>query len=68
MPIRYQRPSGLICLFFTLLLQFPILLGLMASAQQQKLVSYKPAEERTQPEGCWIVANKPLGKLPAAVY
>jgi quercetin dioxygenase-like cupin family protein len=42
--------------------------GSIASAQQQKLISCKPVAERTQPEGCWIVANKPLGKLPAAVF
>ena len=39
-----------------------------AMAQQGTLVSCKPAEERTQPEGCWILANKPLGKLPAVVF
>ena len=36
-----------------------------ASAQQQKLVNCKPAAERTQAEGCWIVASKPLGTLTA---
>ena len=42
--------------------------GIMASGQQPKLVSCKPAAERTQAEGCWIVANQPLGKLPPAVF
>jgi quercetin dioxygenase-like cupin family protein len=45
-----------------------VFLGIAASAQQQKLISCRPVAERTQPEGCWIVANKPLGKLPAAVF
>jgi quercetin dioxygenase-like cupin family protein len=40
--------------------------GIVASAQQQRLVGCKPAEKRTQLEGCWIVASKPLGKLPAS--
>jgi quercetin dioxygenase-like cupin family protein len=40
----------------------------VASAQQQKLIRCQPVEERTQAEGCWIVANKPLGKLAGAVF
>ena len=39
-----------------------------ASAQPSKLVSCKPVAERTQPEGCWILADQPLGKLPAEVF
>ncbi|QOY88275.1 cupin domain-containing protein [Paludibaculum fermentans] len=31
-------------------------------------MSCKPAAERTQTEGCWIVADKALGKLPAEVF
>lgn len=51
-----------------LMLQLIAISGIAASAQQQQLVSCRPVEERTQPEGCWIVANKPLGNLPAAVF
>ena len=53
---------------FSLVLPLSAFMGIVAKAQPQKLVSCKPAAERTQPEGCWIVANKPLGKLPAAVF
>ncbi len=35
---------------------------------QRQLVSCKPAAERTQTEGCWIVADKALGKLPVEVF
>lgn len=35
-----------------------------ALAQTQKLESCKPVAERTSPEGCWILASTPLGKLP----
>jgi quercetin dioxygenase-like cupin family protein len=35
-----------------------------AAAQTQKLESCKPVVERTAPEGCWILASTPLGKLP----
>jgi quercetin dioxygenase-like cupin family protein len=51
-----------------LMLQLIAFCGIAASAQQQKLVSCKPLAERTQPEGCWIVADKPLGNLPATVF
>ncbi len=40
----------------------------VAKAKPQELVSCKPVEERTQPEGCWILAKKPLGKLQGEVY
>ena len=36
----------------------------IAAAQTQALESCKPIAERTGPEGCWILASKPLGKLP----
>jgi hypothetical protein len=40
-----------------------------AAAADQQLMSCKPAAERTRPEGCWIVANKPIGILTGgAVY
>jgi quercetin dioxygenase-like cupin family protein len=40
-----------------------------ATAADQQLMSCKPAAERTRPEGCWIVASKPLGTLAGgAVY
>ena len=45
-----------------------LLSGIAASAQQFKLIRCKPVEERTQPEGCWIVGNTPVGKFPAAVF
>jgi quercetin dioxygenase-like cupin family protein len=35
----------------------------MAAAQTQGLESCKPVSERTGPEGCWILASKPLGVL-----
>ena len=35
-----------------------------AQTQTQTLESCKPVSERTGPEGCWILASKPLGKLP----
>jgi quercetin dioxygenase-like cupin family protein len=44
------------------------LLGSAACAQQQKLINCKPASERTQPEGCWIAASQPLGKLAGPVF
>ena len=34
------------------------------AAQTPNLESCKPVSERTGPEGCWILASKPLGKLP----
>ncbi len=37
-------------------------------AQPGKLVSCKPVAERTGPEGCWILANKLVGKLSAQVF
>jgi quercetin dioxygenase-like cupin family protein len=44
----------------------PVLLFLsgIASAQTQGLESCKPVSERNGTEGCWILANKPLGVLP----
>jgi quercetin dioxygenase-like cupin family protein len=36
----------------------------MATAQMPALESCKPVVERTGPEGCWILASKPLGVLP----
>ncbi len=45
-----------------------VLVGGVASAQQAKLISCRPVAERTQAEGCWIVANQPLGKLLGAVF
>jgi quercetin dioxygenase-like cupin family protein len=68
MPTRNRRLLGRLWFYCALMLQLTVFSGIVASAQQQKLVSCKPAEERTQLEGCWIVANKPLGKLPAAVF
>lgn len=56
---RTRRPLLLTTLA---LLAFPL------AAQQPNLISCKPAAQRTQPEGCWILADKPLGKLPAAVF
>ena len=37
-------------------------------AQTQKLVSCLPVASRTQPEGCWILVDKPLGKLSSPVF
>ncbi len=36
----------------------------IVSAQVPKLESCKPVSERTGLEGCWILASKPLGRLP----
>ena len=63
-----RRSSKCVGFYAILVLQLTVVMAIAASAQQQKLVSCKPVEERTQPEGCWIVANKPLGKLPAVVF
>ena len=39
------------------------------SAEKRPLINCKPVEERTQPEGCWIVASARLGELdPGDVY
>lgn len=67
-PTRKRRSFGRLWLFCVLVMQLTVFPGMVASAPQQKLVSCKPAEERTQSEGCWIIANMPLGKLPAAVF
>ena len=51
----------------TLLNPFMILLFVLSgigNAQTEKLESCKPVSERTSPEGCWILASKPLGRLP----
>ncbi len=37
----------------------------VSAARAQKLESCKPVSERTTTEGCWIVASKQLGRLPA---
>jgi quercetin dioxygenase-like cupin family protein len=63
--IRFLRRLLHRCVSCALL---PVLAGSTASAEQAKLISCKPAAERTQPEGCWIIADKPLGQLPAAVF
>jgi quercetin dioxygenase-like cupin family protein len=68
MPTHDHRSLGSLWFSCLLTLQLTALSLTAASAQQQKLISCKPVEERTQPEGCWIVANKPLGKLPPAVF
>ena len=41
---------------------------IIVSAQQPKLISCQPIANRTQPEGCWIIADKPVGKLSGPVY
>lgn len=61
------RPLSRLWLTCALLLLVNALSG-MASAQQQKLVSCRPVAERTKPEGCWIMAEKPLGKLSGANF
>lgn len=52
-----------------ILFRQPILALLLLSsglaAQPHKLESCKPVTERTAPEGCWILASEPLGRLPA---
>ena len=50
-------------LFSRMILGLLFLSGVSA-AQTQKLESCKPASERTGTEGCWILASKPLGRLP----
>jgi quercetin dioxygenase-like cupin family protein len=50
-------------LFTQFLLALLVLSGI-AAAQTQALESCKPVSERTGPEGCWILASKPLGVLP----
>jgi quercetin dioxygenase-like cupin family protein len=50
--------------FFALL--FLIGLDTRPLSAQQKLVSCKPAAERTGPEGCWIIASKKVGTLSTA--
>ncbi|NYF92295.1 quercetin dioxygenase-like cupin family protein [Edaphobacter lichenicola] len=62
---RVFSAIGLSCV---VLFQLPGMMGFTASGQQQKLISCKPAAERTQAEGCWIVANRPLSKLPTEVF
>ncbi len=52
----------------SVVVQLIIVSGTAAFAQQRKLVNCMPVEQRTQPEGCWILADKPLGKLPATVF
>jgi quercetin dioxygenase-like cupin family protein len=68
MPTLNRRSPRRLWLGCAVMFWLTIFLTSAASAQQQKLISCKAVEERTQPEGCWIVANKPLGKLPAAVF
>lgn len=68
MSVRNRRLLERLWLYCAVMLPLAIFPVIAASAQQQKLVSCRPAEERTQPEGCWIVANKPLGKFPGAVF
>ena len=68
MQIRRSPSPTRFCVSCSVILPLILVTGIAASAQQQKLVSCKPAAERTQPEGCWILANKPLGKLPAATF
>jgi quercetin dioxygenase-like cupin family protein len=41
-----------------------LLLSGTAAAQTEKLESCKPVTERSGPEGCWILASTPLGRLP----
>ncbi len=55
--MRDQTLLGL----FTIM--FFVLLGI-GNAQTEKLESCKPVSERTGLEGCWILASKPLGRLP----
>jgi quercetin dioxygenase-like cupin family protein len=68
MPTSNRRSLRRLRFACALALQLTVFSGILASAQQQKLVSCKPAEEPRQLEGCWIVANKPLGKLPTTVF
>jgi len=68
MPIHGRKSFKCVRSSGALMLLLAVFSGRAASAQERKLVSCKPVEERTQPEGCWIVANKPLGKLPDAVF
>jgi quercetin dioxygenase-like cupin family protein len=68
MPARNPRSSERLRFFLALILPLTVFCGVAVSAQHQKLISCKPAAERTQPEGCWIVADKPLGKLPTSVF
>ena len=51
-------------LWITLLFLPTFVRSFPAQAQTQKLESCKPVSERTGPEGCWILASKPLGRLP----
>ncbi len=46
------------------LLLLSVVSAAQTQAQTQKLESCKPLSDRTGPEGCWILASKPLGKLP----
>ena len=55
-----MRTRTLLSLFTLVLL----MLSGVGAAQSPKLESCKPVSERTGPEGCWILASKPLGKLP----
>ncbi len=68
MSVRMGHGLGCFRLPFVLVFLLSVFAGMVANAQQPKLVSCKPVAERIQPEGCWIVANKPLGKLPVAVF
>lgn len=68
MPHGNRRSFGCTWLNCALILQLTAWVGVGISAPQQKLVSCRPAAERTQIEGCWIVADKSLGKLPAEVF
>jgi quercetin dioxygenase-like cupin family protein len=49
---------------FKLVFSTLFLISGIATAQVPALESCKPVAERSGPEGCWILASKPLGVLP----
>ncbi len=51
------------CTLFSCSLPAVLLLSTIAAAQNDKLESCRPVAERTGPEGCWIIASTPLGRL-----
>ena len=51
-----------------LILLFSLLAPILVFAQEHKLISCLPIANRTQPEGCWILADKPVGTLSGPVY
>ena len=70
---RNPLSADALCIYFSTMRESSslrvVLVGLLlssgiAAAQVEKLESCKPVTDRTGLEGCWILANTPLGRLP----